>query len=142
MRSNAGRGLSASGGTRTSLAPSFSSISDQKFFDADLVENIFQARLGAVGAVAMVDVDAHDGVGDLGRIGGLDDDAGLAREILVAGDAAEHEAEPDARFRAESVHHLNGLEADVVGVLKHRNNAAAVEADVELCAADHKASGR
>ena len=63
---------------------------------------------------------------------GLHDDAGVAREIAVAGDAAEREAEPDARLDAETVHHLDGLEADVVGVLQHRDDAAAVEGDVEL----------
>ena len=42
------------------------------------------------------------------------------------------EPEPDARLDAEAVLHLDGLEADVVGVLQHRDDAAAVEADVEL----------
>ena len=58
--------------------------------------------------------------------------AGIAREIPVAGDAAEREAEPDARLDAVPVDHLDGLKADVVGVLQHRDDAAAVEADVEL----------
>ena len=58
--------------------------------------------------------------------------AGLAREILVAGDAAEQQPEPDAGLDAEAVLHLHGLEADVVGVLQRRNDAAAVEGDVEL----------
>ena len=59
---------------------------------------------------------------------GLTIDAGVAREILVAGDAAEREAEPDAGLDAEAVLHLDRLEADVVGVLQHRDDAGAVEA--------------
>ena len=62
----------------------------------------------------------------------LHHDAGVAGEIPVAGDAAEHEPEPDAGLDAEAVVHLDRLEADVVGVLQHRDRAAAVEGDVEL----------
>ncbi len=51
---------------------------------------------------------------------GLHDHAGVAREILVAGDAAERQPEPDAGLDAEAVLHLDRLEADVVGVLQHR----------------------
>src|SRR5262249_1694772 len=40
--------------------------------------------------------------------------------------------EPDARLYAGPVRHLDRLEADVVGVLQHRNRAGAVERDVEL----------
>ena len=84
------------------------------------VEHVFQPRLVAVGAVAVVGEHAHDGVRHLGRVGGLHDHAGVAREIPVAGDAAEREAEPDAGLDAEAVLHLDRLEADVVGVLQHR----------------------
>ena len=101
-------------------APSFSSTSGEEFLEAPGVEHVFQPRLVAVGAVAVLDEDAHDGVGDLGRVLRLHDHAGVAREILVAGDAAEREPEPDARLDAEAVLHLDRLEADVVGVLQHR----------------------
>ena len=104
----------------------------EEFLEAPGVEHIFEPRLGAVGAVAVVDEDAHHGVGDLGGVVGLDDDAGIAGEILVAGDAAEHEAEPDAGLDAEAVLHLDGLEADIVGIFQHRDDAAAVEADIEF----------
>ena len=63
---------------------------------------------------------------------GLHDHAGVAREVPVSRDAAEREAEPDARLDAVAVDHLDRLEADVVGVLQHRDDAAAVEADIEL----------
>ena len=53
------------GGTRVSFAPSFSSTSGEKLVDAHAVEHVFQPRLVAVGAVAEIDEDAHDGVGDL-----------------------------------------------------------------------------
>src|ERR1700722_1567198 len=104
----------------------------QEFFKTPGVENVFEPRLGAVGAVAVVDEDAHYGVGDLGGVFRLDDDAGIAGKILKPGDAAEHELEPDAWRDAEAVFHRDGLEADVVGVFQHRDQAAAVEADIEL----------
>ena len=63
---------------------------------------------------------------------GLHDDAGVAGEILVAGDAADGDAEPDAGLDAEAVLHLDRREADVVGVLQHRDHAGAVEPDIEL----------
>ena len=53
-------------------------------------------------------------------------------KVLMAGDAAEHEAEPDARLDAEAVFDLDGLKSDVVGVFQHRDRAGAVEADIEL----------
>ena len=104
----------------------------EEFLKAPGVEHIFEARLGAIGAIAVVDEDAHDRVRDLGRLVGFDDDAGVARKVLMAGDAAKHEAEPDARLDAEALLHVDGLETDVVGVFQHRDHAGAVEADVEL----------
>ena len=104
----------------------------QELLKAPGVEDVFEPRLGAVGAVAVVDEDAHHGIGHLGGVFGLDDDAGSASEILMPGDAAEHELEPDARLDAEAVLHGDGLEADVVGVFEHRDHAAAVEADIEF----------
>ncbi len=94
-----------------------------EFFQAPGIEHVFEPRLVAVGAVAVLDIDAHNGVSDLRRFFRLDDDAGVAREIFVAGDAAERETEPDAGFRAEAVLDLDGLKADVVGVFQHRNAA-------------------
>src|SRR5580704_1477033 len=104
----------------------------QEFLETPGVEDVFEPRLGAVGAVAVVDEDAHYGIGHPGGIFGLDDDAGSAGEVLMTGDAAEHELEPDARFDAEAVLHRDGLKTDVVGVFQHRDQAAAVKADVEL----------
>ena len=104
----------------------------EEFLKAPGIEHVFQPRLVAVGAVAILDEDAHDGVGDFGGVLRLHQHAGVAREIAMAGDAAEREAKPDARLDAVPVDHLDRLEADVVGVLQHRNDAAAVEADVEL----------
>ncbi len=53
-------------------------------------------------------------------------------KILVAGDAAEAEAEPDAGLDAKALLHLDRGEGDVVGFLQHRDLAGAVEGDVEL----------
>ena len=76
------------------------------------VEHIFQPRLGTVGAVSLGNVDAHDRVGDLGGFAGLDDGAGLARQIPVPGDAADNELEPDARRDARAVFDFYRLKAD------------------------------
>ena len=50
----------------------------------------------------------------------------------MPGEAAQAEPEPDAGLEPEAVVHGDGLEADVVGVLQHRNDPGAVEADIEL----------
>src|SRR5438045_2287931 len=79
------------------------------FFKPPGVEHVFETRLGAVGAVAMVDEDAHHGVRDPGRVGGLDHDSGIVCEAAMPGDAAEPQPEPDARLDAETVLHLDRL---------------------------------
>ena len=104
----------------------------EEFLEPPRIEHVFQPRLVAVGAVAVLDVDAHDRVGDFGGVLRLHQHPGVAREIAMAGDAAEREAEPHARLDAVSVDHLDGRKADVVGVFQHRNDAAAVEADIEF----------
>ena len=96
------------------------------------VDHVFHPRLEAVGAVAGVDEDADDGVRHLGRVRRLDDDVGVFGKILVAGDAAEAQAKPDAGLDAETVLHLDRGKRDVVGVFQHRDLAGAVEGDVEL----------
>ena len=58
--------------------------------------------------------------------------AGVAGEIVMPGDAAEAEPEPDAGRQPEAVVHLHRLEADIVGVFQHRDGAGAVEGDVEF----------
>ena len=67
----------------------------EEFLDADLLQHIFQPRLGAVGAVAGIDEGAHHRVGHLGGVGGLHQHAGVAGEAAMAGQAAEAEPEPD-----------------------------------------------
>src|SRR6185312_1192887 len=75
---------------------------------------------------------AHDGVRHLRRLRGLDDNAGLPSEILVAGDAADTEPKPYTGFDPETVLHLDRGKGDVVGVFQHRDTAGAVEGDVEF----------
>ena len=65
------------------------------------IQHVLEARLLAVGAVAAVDVDAHDGIRHGNGVVGLHQHAGGAREVLVAGDAAETEPEPHAGLDAE-----------------------------------------
>ena len=131
-RSKAGRGAIASFGDTHELAPELLLDEAHEFLDTDGIEHVFEPRLGAVGAVAVIDEHPHDGVGDRGRLRRLADDAGLAGEILVPGDAADGDAEPDAGLDAEAVLHLDRGEADVVRILQHRNQTAAVEPDIEL----------
>ena len=96
------------------------------------VEHVFQARLQAVGAIAVGDEGAHHGARDLHAFLGLQQDAGLEGEIEMAGDAAQLQAEIDARLEPRAPGDLAGDEADVVGVLEHGHAPAAVEGDVEL----------
>src|SRR5262249_41040544 len=96
------------------------------------VEYILQARLVAVGAITVLDVDANDRVSDLRCLLRPNYDAGIARKVLVTGDPAECEPKPNAGFDIEPLFHLHGGEADVVAILKHGDFSAAVEADVEF----------
>ena len=105
---------------------------EQELVDAHAVDHVFHPRLQAVGAIAGLDEDAHDGVRDHGRVFRFDDDAGIPGEIPVAGNAADSQPKPDPGLDTETVLHLDSGERDVVGVLKHRDLAGAVERDVEL----------
>jgi hypothetical protein len=91
-RSKLGRSFTASPGARMSFQPRFSSTAARNFSKPPGIEHVLQPRFVAVGAVAMLDEHAHHGVGDFRRILRLDDHAGVAREVAVAGDAAEREA--------------------------------------------------
>ncbi len=78
----------------------------------------------------MGDEGAHHGAGHLHAFLGLQQHPGLVSEVVMAGDAAELQAEIDAALGA--ILCLGGREADVVGVLQHRHPSAAVEGNVEL----------
>ena len=132
VRSKSARGATAPGDGAVELAAELLLDQSHEFFDAHGVEHIFQPRLGAVGAIAVLDVEAHHRIRHPACILRLDQHAGVAGEIAVAGDAAEAELEPNAGRKTESLVHPHRLEADVVGVLQHRNGAGAVERDVEL----------
>ena len=67
---------------------------------AHAVEHVFQARLLAVGAIAVGDEGAHDGGRHGHALVGLQQDAGLEGEIEMAGDAAELQMEIDAGLDA------------------------------------------
>src|SRR5262245_9336041 len=85
----------------------------QHLVETQAVDDVFEPRLGAVGAVAMIDEYAHDGVGHLGGVGGLDHHAGLACEVLVSGNAADDQPKPHAGRDLATVVYLDRLEADV-----------------------------
>src|SRR5690606_10261546 len=67
----------------------------EKLLETPSIEHILQPRLVAIGAVAMLDIDADDGIGDRRRLLGLEDHAGVAGKIAMAGDATEGQAEID-----------------------------------------------
>ena len=69
---------------------------DQELVEPPGVEHVLEPRLLAVGAVAVVDEHAHDGVGHGHRLVGLHVDIAELGEILVSRDAADAEPEPDA----------------------------------------------
>src|SRR5262249_54886512 len=104
----------------------------EEFVYAPGVEHIFEPRFGPVGAVAVVDEHPYHRICHDRCLGWLHDHAGRPGEIPVTGDAADSEPKPHARLDPEALPHGDGGEADVVGVLQHRNDAAAVEAHVEL----------
>src|SRR5208283_2670882 len=60
------------------------------------------------------------------------DDAGLAREITVTGNAADDELEPDAWRDICAILDLNGLEANIIGVLERRDRTATIKGDIEF----------
>ena len=78
-RSGRGRSLMQSSGMRVSGRPRRVFDLGDEFVEAPGVEQVFEPRLGAVGAVAVIDEDAHDGVGDLGGLLGLQVEAGRSR---------------------------------------------------------------
>src|SRR5262249_56450165 len=88
--------------------------------------------LRGVGPSARVEKYAPEAVRHFGGVRRLDTHASLAREVLVSGDAADAKAEPHPGRDLAARLHLDGLEADVVGVFQHRNDAAAIETDVEF----------
>src|SRR5665213_1997421 len=104
----------------------------EEFLDTHFVEHVFKPRLGAVGAIAGIDEHSHHRVGHFGGVGRLDHYTGITGKTAVTGEPTQAEPEPDARLKSEALVHLHGLKADIVGVFQHRNNAGAVEADVEF----------
>ena len=121
VRSKAGRGANAPRHGAVELAAELLLHQREEFLDAQRVEHVFQPRLGAVGAVAVFDEHAHHRVRHLQASAGRTSTPVSRGEIVMAGDAAEAEPEPDAGRKAEAVFHLDGLEADVVGVFQHRH---------------------
>src|SRR5260370_31715834 len=63
---------------------------------------------------------------------GAEEQAAVAGELLVAGDAAEQDAEVDAGGYVVAFGYADGDEADVVGVGYDADGAAVVEGHVEL----------
>src|SRR6266851_88306 len=96
------------------------------------VYEVFEAGFLAVGAVSVFGEDADHGGGYGYGLIGAEEQAAVGGELLVAGDAAEQDAEVDAGGHVVAFGDANGDEADVVGVGYDADGAAVVEGDVEL----------
>ena len=105
QRSKAGRGATASAGTRVSLRPSFSSTAARNFSKPQASSTYFsRALLRLVRSPCSMKTRTMASATFVASFG-LHDDAGVAREVAMAGDAAEREPEPDARLDAEALAH-------------------------------------
>ena len=104
----------------------------EEAFDAPAVDEVFEACLLAIGAVAVPDEDANHCSGDSDGLVRAQEKAAVGSELTVAGNAAEQYAEVDACRNAAALGDANGDEADVVGVGDDGDGAAVVEGDVEL----------
>src|ERR1019366_7383891 len=80
----------------------------------------------------MLDKNPQNFVSDLDRLSRGHDDAGVAREVLVAGDFAEGQTEIDARLHPVRGERLHSLKTNVVGVFQRADQTGAVEGDVEF----------
>src|SRR5687768_554163 len=84
--------------------------------EAHAIQHVLQARLLAIGAVAVLDERFDDASCDRHALVGGEHDAGVAGEILVTSDPPERETESDVK-RKNGVRprfHSDGGEADVV----------------------------
>ena len=130
--SKVGRGAIASAGTRCSGWPSFSSTAFRNFSKPQASSTYFsRALLRLVRSPCSMKTRTIASAIAC-RLLRLQDDAGIAREIAVAGDAAERETIVDAGLDAVPVQHLDRLEGDVVGLFQHRDPARAVIGDIEF----------
>ena len=108
-------------GRASNLRPSFSSTSRQKFLDAHGVEHVFQPRLVAVGAVAVLDEHAHHRIRDLARVRGPTSTPVSRAKSLCPVMPPRQSRNQTPGSSAKTVVHLHRLEADVVGVFQHRD---------------------
>ena len=89
-------------------------------------------RLGAIRAVASVDEDVANRVGDLNGVACFQNDTGIASKVLVTSDAAERQTIIDAGLDRRALTDFHCLKADVVRVLQRVDDACTVERDIEL----------
>ena len=68
----------------------------EKLLHAPAVDEVFEAGLLAVGAIAVLGEDANHGGGDGDGLIGAEQNAAVGGKLLVAGDAAEQDAKVDA----------------------------------------------
>ena len=73
----------------------------------------------------MLNEKPHHHIGDFARVLRLDENAGVARKIVMPGNAAQAQLEPDAGLKPKTLVHLRCLKADVVRIFQHRDRAGA-----------------
>src|SRR5262245_4916100 len=87
-------------------------------YDTPTLNQVFQPRALAVGAVAMVDENAHDRRRCGYRLLGFEQDAAVLRERSMPGQPAKQHAEVDALRRGLVRSDPDRSEADIVGVFE------------------------
>jgi len=99
---------------------------------APAIDKVFEARLLAVGAVAVRDEHADHGRGNSKGLIGPDQYSAVGCELLVAGDAAQQNAEIDAGRHVAALADAHCLETDVVGVSHDADGSTAIESNIEF----------
>jgi len=104
----------------------------EKPLDAPVVDEIFEASLLAVRAIAILTEDANHGGSDRNRLVRTKKNAAIAGELLVAGDPAKEHAKVNSRRNALAISDADRDKSDVVGICNDTDSATVVKGDIEL----------
>ncbi len=104
----------------------------EEFFDTPVIDQVLQAGLLAVGAVAVFDKDTDHRCSNRDGLGWLQEQTSILGKLLVTGDAAKLHTKIDSRLDTLPFGDANGVESDVVGICANGDASAVVKGDVEL----------
>ena len=125
QRSSIGWSERRSGTALQRVTEQFFSFS-QILFQRPGFEQMLEARLLAVRAIAVGNENAHERNDDFVQLCRFDEDAEVAGKCLVAGRAAESDAEEDLAIGED------GFDTDVVGIFDRADQTTAIERNVEF----------